>query len=220
MFGDVALVATVTPGDLVCRTRPRFVGELIGELEGSDRKIKIAQNELCRPGPRARLEPAGAYRDRTDRRRAAAGRRRRHPPVPRQGPLRLVKRNRAAGRLLRGPATAPAVPGGQSPDQPAPHMMAVVQLRKATPGREFHDARKAGGTPSLMAMRSLERRLSNIVYARMFADQNRREITHQMVVATGAREGPGATTLTPARPAHNPTPALRTSHFPDRQQPA
>jgi ribosomal protein S4 len=99
-------------------------------------------------------------------------------------------------------------------------MMAVVQLRKATPGREFHDARKAGGTPSLMAMRSLERRLSNIVYARMFADQNRREITHQMVEATGAREGPGATTLTPARPAHNPTPALRTSHFPDRQQPA
>ena len=47
MFGDVALLATVTPGDLVCRTRPRFVGELIGELEGSDRKIKIAQNELA-----------------------------------------------------------------------------------------------------------------------------------------------------------------------------
>ena len=30
-----------------------------------------------------------------------------------------------------------------------------------------------------------------------------------------AREGNGATTLTPARPAYIPTPALRTSHFPD-----
>src|SRR6185295_2705096 len=30
-----------------------------------------------------------------------------------------------------------------------------------------------------------------------------------------AREGNRDTTLTPARPAHIPTPALRTSHFPD-----
>jgi hypothetical protein len=65
--------------------------------------------------------------------------------------------------------------------------MAVVQLRNPTPGREFYDARKAGGTPSLMAMRSLKRRLSNIVYARMVADQNRRELTHQ----TGEATGPG-----------------------------
>src|SRR5690606_36663255 len=30
-----------------------------------------------------------------------------------------------------------------------------------------------------------------------------------------AREGTRVTTLTPARPAHNPPPSLRTSHFPD-----
>jgi hypothetical protein len=53
--------------------------------------------------------------------------------------------------------------------------MAVVQLRNPTPGRAFYDARKAGGTPSLMAIRALKRRLSNLVYARMVADQNRRE---------------------------------------------
>ena len=35
-----------------------------------------------------------------------------------------------------------------------------------------------------------------------------------------AREGNGATTLTPARPAHNPTPTLRTSHFPDPPPPS
>ena len=53
--------------------------------------------------------------------------------------------------------------------------MAVVQLRNPTPGRAFYRAKKAGGTPSMMAMRSLKRRLSNLVYARMLADQNRRD---------------------------------------------
>ena len=55
------------------------------------------------------------------------------------------------------------------------HIMAVVQLRNPTPGRAFYRAKKAGGTPSMMAMRSLKRRLSNLVYARMLADQNRRD---------------------------------------------
>lgn len=67
--------------------------------------------------------------------------------------------------------------------------MAVVQLRDPTPGREFYDARKAGGTPSLMAMRALKRRLPNVVYARVVADQNRRELT----LRTGEVTGSGGT---------------------------
>jgi transposase len=55
------------------------------------------------------------------------------------------------------------------------HIMAVVQLRNQTEGRAYFDTRKAGGMPSMMAMRALKRRLSNVVYARMLADQNRRE---------------------------------------------
>ena len=55
------------------------------------------------------------------------------------------------------------------------HVMAVVQLRNPTEGRTYYDARKAGGMPSMMAMRALKRRLSNVVYARMLADQLRRE---------------------------------------------
>ena len=54
------------------------------------------------------------------------------------------------------------------------HIMAVVQLGNQTPGRTYYDARKAGGMPSMMAMRALKRRLSNVVYARMLADQKRR----------------------------------------------
>ena len=53
--------------------------------------------------------------------------------------------------------------------------MAVVQLRNPTQGRTYFDAKKAAGKTSMEAMRALKRRLSNVVYARMVADQKRRE---------------------------------------------
>ena len=64
--------------------------------------------------------------------------------------------------------------------------MAVVQLRNQTKGRAYFDERRAGGMPSMMAMRALKRRLSNVVFARMPADQKRREA------------GPGGQPGTPA----------------------
>ena len=86
--------------------------------------------------------------------------------------------------------------------------MATVQLRNATEGRAYFDRKKANGKSSNEAMRCLKRRLSDAVYRVMIDDlaSNRRG---------RIREGNRATTLTPARPAHSPTPALRTSHFPD-----
>jgi hypothetical protein len=84
--------------------------------------------------------------------------------------------------------------------------MAVVQLRNQTNGRAYYDARRAVGMPSMMAMRALKRRLFNVVFARMPADQKRREA------------GPGGQRGTPADPSvASPapwTPALRTSHVP------
>ncbi|MFC9472690.1 transposase [Nocardia sp. NPDC056952] len=56
------------------------------------------------------------------------------------------------------------------------HIMAVVQLRNRTAGRVYYDARKAGGKTSMEAMRALKRRLSNVVYTRMLADQRQREM--------------------------------------------
>jgi len=53
--------------------------------------------------------------------------------------------------------------------------MAVVQFRNQTEGRVYYDTRKAGGMPSMTAMRALTRRLSNVVFARMLAEQGRRE---------------------------------------------
>ncbi len=48
-----------------------------------------------------------------------------------------------------------------------------------------------------MAIRSLKRCLSNVVYARMVADQNRRERALR-IGEMRVREGNGATSLTPA----------------------
>lgn len=57
------------------------------------------------------------------------------------------------------------------------HIMAVVQLRNATEGRAYFDAKKAAGKTSMESMRALKRRLSNVVYARMVEDQKRRDAT-------------------------------------------
>jgi|SRR6516225_4608117 hypothetical protein len=55
------------------------------------------------------------------------------------------------------------------------HTMAVVQLRHQTAGRVYYDTKKAAGKTSMEALRALKRRLSNVVYNRMVADQRRRE---------------------------------------------
>ena len=53
--------------------------------------------------------------------------------------------------------------------------MAVVQLRNATEGRAYFDAKKAACKTSMESMRALKRRLSKVVYARMVEDHKRRE---------------------------------------------
>jgi hypothetical protein len=57
------------------------------------------------------------------------------------------------------------------------HIMATVQLRNPTEGRAYFDAKKAAGKTSMEAIRALKRRLSNVVYTQMVADQKRREAT-------------------------------------------
>ena len=54
--------------------------------------------------------------------------------------------------------------------------MANADVRKAaaTEGRAYYDAKKAAGKTSMEAMRALKRQLSNVVYQRMLADQQRR----------------------------------------------
>ncbi len=93
--------------------------------------------------------------------------------------------------------------------------MARVQLRNPTEGRAYYDRKKADGKAPMEAMRCVKRRLSDIVYRTMLDDAVRPSTDEGR-----AREDNGDTTLNPARPAHNPTPALRTSHFPDPPTPS
>src|SRR3989440_4249026 len=170
-----ALIATIKPRDPVGKTRRRLVVELIDELERINKKIKIVNKELQQlvtdrgstlmdlhgigPSSAARLlaDVGGIHRFRDRDRFAswngtapldASSGEHQHHRLSRAG-------NRRINRVL--------------------HIMAVVQLRNPTEGRAFFDAKKAAGKTSMEAMRALKRRLSNVVYARMVADQRQRE---------------------------------------------
>ena len=47
------------------------------------------------------------------------------------------------------------------------HIMARVQIRNPSEGRDYYDRKKAGGKSSMEAMRCLKRRLSDIVFKTM-----------------------------------------------------
>jgi transposase len=159
----------------VGKTRRRLAVELVTDLEAIDRKIKTAETDLAalvteRGSTLMELTgigPTGAARLLAD--------------------VGDIHRFRDKDRFASWNGTAPldASSGAQQRHRLSRagnrrinrtlHIMAVVQLRNPTQGREFYDSRKADGTPSLMAMRALKRRLLSVVYARMVADQTRRE---------------------------------------------
>jgi transposase len=170
-----ALIATVKPRDLVGKTRRRLVVELIGELEGIDKKIKAAEKDLkelvvargCTLMELHGIGPSGAARllaDVGDIRRFAD--RDRFASWNGTAPLDASSGDQKRHRLSRA---------GNRRINRTLHIMAVVQLRNRTEGRAYFDARKAAGKTSMEAMRALKRRLSNVVYARMVTDQRRRD---------------------------------------------
>lgn len=169
------MIATIRPRDLVGKTRRRLAVELIVELEDIDKKIKVLKKELtqlvtARGSTLLELNgigPSGAARllaDVGDIHRFAD--RDRFASWNGTAPLDASSGNQQRHRLSRA---------GNRRINRTLHIMAVVQLRNATEGRAYYDTRKAGGMPSMMAMRALKRRLSNVVFARMADDQNLRE---------------------------------------------
>jgi transposase len=170
-----ALIATIRPRDLPGQTRRRLAKELIGELEAIDKKIKSVHRELAGlvtargsalldlpgigPSSAARLlADVGDIHRFADRDKFASWNG--------TAPLDASSGDQERHRLSRA---------GNRRINRALHIMAIVQLRNQTQGRAYYDARKAGGMPSMMAMRALKRRLSNVVFAQMLADQKRRE---------------------------------------------
>ncbi|WP_405098199.1 IS110 family transposase [Micromonospora sp. NBC_01412] len=170
-----ALIATIKPRDIVGKTRRRLAVELIGELEGIDKKIKTAEKDLkelvvARGSTLMDLHgigPSGAARllaDVGDIRRFAD--RDRFASWNGTAPLDASSGDQKRHRLSRA---------GNRRINRTLHIMAVVQLRNRTEGRAYFDLKKTSGKTSMEAMRALKRRLSNVVYARMVADQKRRQ---------------------------------------------
>jgi transposase len=185
-----ALIATIKPRDPLGKTRRRLTVEMITDLESIDRKIKAADKELQQlvidrgstltelhgigPSSAARLlADVGDIHRFRDRDRFASWNG--------TAPLDASSGDQQRHRLSRA---------GNRRINRVLHIMAVVQLRNPAEGRVYFDARKAAGKTSMEAMRSLKRRLSNVVYARMLADQKRRE-----AAGPGRQSG---TTLPPA----------------------
>ncbi|MGW3607797.1 IS110 family transposase, partial [Micromonospora sp. NPDC005161] len=170
-----ALIATIKPRDIVGKTRRRLAVELIGELESIDKKIKTAEKDLkelviargCTLMDLHGIGPSGAARllaDVGDIRRFAD--RNRFASWNGTAPLDASCGDQKRHRLSRA---------GNRRINRTLHIMAVVQLRNRTEGRAYFDTKKAAGKTSMEAMRALKRRLSNVVYARMLADQQRRQ---------------------------------------------
>ena len=81
------------------------------------------------------------------------------------------------------------------------HIIAVTQLRfPNTEGRAYFERKLAEGKTGKEALRSLKRRISDQLYARLLEDARREDAARQRAV----REGTRGTSLHPARPAHTP----------------
>lgn len=150
-------------------------GRVDRRARGHRQEDQDHQEGAHRVGHRPRLHVAGAHRHRSVGTGSAARRRRGHSPVPGPGPVRVLERHRTLDASSGNQERHRLSRAGNRRINRALHIMAIVQLRNPTEGRTYYDTRKRQGTPSMMAMRSLKRRLSNVVYARMLADQINRE---------------------------------------------
>ena len=165
-----ALLSAVRPRDLVGKTRKRVALELVGDLEKVYQRSKALDKELRQavadtgstlmglhgigPSSAARLLiEVGDVARFPDRNHFASWNG--------TAPLDASSGDQTRHRLSRA---------GNRQINRALHVMALVQLRNPTEGRTYYDRRKAAGKTSMEAMRSLKRRLSDIVYRTMLVD--------------------------------------------------
>ena len=171
------LLATVRPRDAAGKTRRRVAAELIADLERVYQRQKAADKELS-----ALLAETGTSLTRL-------------PGIGPQGAARLLVE---VGDITRFPdkahfaswtGTAPIDAssgdqvrhrlsrGGNRQINRVLHIMAIVQLRNPSDGRDYYDRKKADGKTSMEAIRCVKRRLSDIVYRTMLDDALRHERT-------------------------------------------
>ena len=212
-----ALLAKVRPRDVVGKTRRRVAAELVADLERIYARKKAANKELTelvKATGTSLLDLHGIGPTGAARLLVEVGDITRFP-----NKAHFASWNGTAptGCLLRRPGPAPAVPQGQPADQPGPahHGPRAAPQPHRGPGLLRPQEGRRQSTHGSHAVRE-----APTVRHRLPAPCSTTPSAPRATTGR-AREDNGETTLTPARPAHIPTPALRTSHFPDppRQQP-
>ena len=172
-----ALLAKVRPRDVAGKARRRVAAELIADLERIYARKKAANKELkelvAATGTSLMdlhgMGPSGAARLLVE-----VGDITRFPNKAHfaswngTAPIDASSGDQVRHRLSRK---------GNRQINRVMHIMATVQLRHATEGRAYFDRRKAAGKTSNEAMRSLKRRLSDIVYRHMVDDAARHAAT-------------------------------------------
>jgi len=206
-----ALLAKVRPRDAAGKTRRRVAAELITDLERIYSRKKAADKELRELVEQTGtslmtlngIGPSGAARLLID-----VGDITRFPTKGHfaswngTAPLDASSGDRVRHRLSRA---------GNRQINRTLHIMATVQLRNPTEGRAYYDRKKASGKTSMEAMRSLKRRLSDIVYRTMVDDAMR--------AMTGPGGHRGTSTKSSVAGSH-PHTGSSDSHFPDPPPPS
>ena len=168
-----ALLATVRPRDTAGKTRRRVAAELIADLQRIHQRKKAANKELTElltatgtslldlPG----IGPSGAARLLVE-----VGDITRFPNKAHfaswngTAPIDASSGDQVRHRLSRG---------GNRQINRVLHIMARVQIRNPSQGRDYYDRKKAGGKAPMEAMRCVKRRLSDIVFQQMLNDAMR-----------------------------------------------
>ena len=224
-----AMLATVRPRDIAGKTRRRMAAEELADLIAVDAKLKKIKAELktmvlargstlmdihgVGPVGAARiLADVGDIARFTDRNRFASW--------TGTAPLDASSGEQIRHRLSRA---------GNRRMNHVLHTAAIVQLRHDTEGRAYYRRKRAAEKTPLEALRCLKRRLSDVVYRRLVADQQARETgpgghcgasqessavdLHPLIdTSDQPLPGPAEPTLPPPRPGQNPHAASTARH--------
>ena len=165
-----ALLARVRPRDAAGKVRRRVAAELVSDLERIYQRKKAADKELrelLKATATTLTDLHGIGPSAAARLLVEVGDVTRFPDKAHfaswngTAPIDASSGDQVRHRLSRA---------GNRQINRALHIMAVVQLRNPTEGRAYYDRKVAAGKTPMEAMRSLKRRLSDIVYHQMVLD--------------------------------------------------
>jgi transposase len=183
-----ALLARVRPRDAVGKTRRRVAAELISDLERVYARKKSANKELTELLAQTGtglldlngIGPSGAARLLVE-----VGDITRFPNKAHfaswngTAPIDASSGDNVRHRLSRG---------GNRQINRVLHIMAAVQIRNPSAGRDYYDRKKADGKAPMEAMRCVKRRLSDIVFQQMLNDAMKQS-TNTLGTGPGGHRG-------------------------------